>query len=277
LISLIPHLLAAVVMLHPNPSPDVPTFQVICEGVLPFSRAELETALRPRWRLLGRPLERPVLVRQLSDGSLSIEVGSSKVEIGLQDQTGEAAARIVALLAVDLLAESAAADGGRDQKKLPARGFTVSAQLLIPFVAGRSPSLEPTVDLGVRVLSFASVGLSLGYTSLSAGSGPTRLDVREFPLRAGVGYVGHWLDVRACAVMRPYFVAGAGQDRGVHWGASVSATAYHQLTTWLAIAVSVGVDGLRKRTDFRVDNQSVLSTNWLVPWFGAGIALRRAP
>ena len=281
-------LLAAVLVLS-DPTPNEAVFQVVCEGQLPFSRRELEGALRPRWRLLGRPLERPILVREHGDGRVTIDVGAGQREVGLQGQSGEAAARVVALLAVDLLAESAAAESDPPQIGLAAREaspragttpgrYTASAQLLVPFVAnGWTPSLEPTLGLKRRVLSQASVGLSAGFTSLEAGTGASSLHLREVPVRAGIGYGGSWFEVHLSGVLRPYFVAGPGTHQGVQWGAGVSATAYHQLTTHLALAVSGGLDALYNRAEFRVETQSVLSTQWLVPWFGAGLALRRIP
>ena len=282
-------LLVAVVLGLSNPAPSEATFQVVCEGALPFSRGELEGALRPRWRLLGRPLARPILVREHGDGTVTIDVGAGRREVGLQGQSGEAAARVVALLAVDLLAESAAGEGGPPQIGQAAREvspglattpsrYTASAQLLVPFVAnGWTPSLEPTLGLGRRVLSHASVGVSAGITQLEAGSGASSLRLREVPVRAGIGYGGSWFEVRLSGVLRPYFVAGPGAHQGVRWGAGVSATAYQQLTTHLALAVSAGLDALQNRTEFRVETQSVLSTQWLIPWFGAGLALRSRP
>ena len=287
--SSITDLLVAAVLVLSSPAPDETPFQVVCEGELPFSRRELEGALRPRWRLLGRPLARPILVREHGDGTVTIDVGAGRREVGLKGQSGESAARVVALLAVDLLAESAAAADGPPQISEAARDvrpelaampsrYTASAQLLVPFVAnGWTPGLEPTFGLERRVLSRASVGLSAGFTSLEAGTAPSSLRLREVPVRAGVGYGGAWFEVRLSGVLRPYFVAGPGTHQGVQWGAGVSATAYHQLTTQFALAVSGGLDALYNRAEFRVENQSVLSTQWLVPWFGAGLALRPRP
>lgn len=279
MISSIPYLLAAAVFLCQNASTNEPALPALCEGALPFSQAELEAALRSRWRLLGRLPERPILIRDVGDGTVAIEVGPGRREIGLQGQTSESAARIVALLAIDLLAGSTAGQGAGTQMPSPKRGgTTLDAQLLVTFPAkGWTASLEPTVGLGVRVLPHLSVAASLGYTSLGAGREQTSLQLREIPVRAGVGYSVCWLDVHAGVVARPYFVSGAGEHRGIHWGASVAATAYHPLTRRFVIAVSVGLDGLDRQTELRVDGQAVLSTAQLVPWFGAGIALRRTP
>lgn len=278
-ISFLPQLLAAAVLFYQNASPNEPAFQVICEGDLPFSRAELEAALRPRWRLLGRPPERPILVRDLGDGAVAIEVGPGKREIGLQGQTSESATRIVALLAVDLLAESTLEEETRPATLPAAPGrTTLDAEVRVPFLAqGWTATIEPTVGLGIRVFTHLSLGASLGYTSLAAGTGQTSLRWREIPVRAGIGYSTAWLDLHAGAVLRPYFVSGAGAHQGIHGGASLSATAYLGLTRHLAIAVSAGLDGLYEQTELRVDGQTMLSTRRLVPWLGAGIALRRSP
>jgi len=96
-------------------------------------------------------------------------------------------------------------------------------------------------------------------------------------VRAGVGYAGAWFDLRAAGVARPYFVSGAGDDQGVRWGASVSASVYRRLGPRLALAVSAGLDGFRNRTLFRVDGPPVIETSWVVPWLGVGVALRSAP
>jgi hypothetical protein len=280
------HVVLALVLA--NASPDESASQVVCEGALPFSRSELEGALRHRWHLLARPLDRPILVRENRDGTVSIDVGAGRREVGLQGESGEAAARVVALLAVDLLAGSATpseppadALAARSQSPAPAPGpalYSASAQLLVPFVAnGLTPNPEPTVGLERRLFARAGVGMSAGFTWLGAGSGMSALRLREVPVRASVGYGGGWYDLRLSGVLRPYFVSGPQARQGVQWGGGVSATAYYRLTTHFALAVSGGVDALANRTEFRVENQSVLATHWLVPWLGAGLALRRMP
>lgn len=281
---LTPALIAAMVFLSPSSSVSGPVFDVVCEGALPFSRSELEAALRPRSRLLGPaadgPSVRRVLVRALGNGMVGIEVGSGKREVQLQGATGEAAARVVALLTVETSAETTAHAAAPPASRAPRawEALTVSAQMLVPFVAdGWTATAEPTLVVGVPVWARIGVGFSVGTSSVFAYGQRAALQLRQIPVRGGVGYAATpWLDVQLSGVARSYAVSGGGSDTGVHWGATASVTAYRQITDHVAVAVSAGVDGMRNRTEFRVDDRPQLTTNWLVPWVGAGLALRRA-
>lgn len=266
-----------------------PVFEVVCEGPLPFSRSELEAALRPRSRLLSQPVSsassasdpvvRRVFVRALRDGVVGIEVGSGRREIQLQGQTGEAAARVVALLAVETPVEVTAPSIVR-RPPVASRGWqamTLGAQMVVPFVAnGWTATAEPTVMVGIPVTSRTSIALGVGYSSLWADGDAMALQLRQVPVRGGLAYAAApWMEVHFSGVARTYAVSGgADTDMGIHWGITASATAYRQLSERVAFVVSAGLDAIRSRTEFRVDERPQLTTNWLVPWVGAGLAVR---
>jgi hypothetical protein len=246
---------------------------------LPFDQGELELALHPRWRLLRQPPGQPVVVRGARDGTVTIETGTARREIELPDLASSAAARVVALLIIDLLSESV---DRKNSRASPApwdtSSGTLSLQLRIPAsTTGFSPSLEPTLEIGMPVLPQVTASLSSGYTRTVEGDGGDSLRMHAFPIRIGLGYGRGWFDLRMAFVMRPYWVTGAGDDRGFHWGGGVSATAFWPVSARLALLLCAGLDGMAKRTEFQVDDKPVLSTTRMSPWLGVGFALRRQP
>ena len=73
--------------------------EVVCTGPLPFSADEVQEALIPRWHLLGRV---PVVGVRAERGRTLVSVGAAEREVDLGGRMGEEAARLVAIIALDL-------------------------------------------------------------------------------------------------------------------------------------------------------------------------------
>jgi hypothetical protein len=136
--------------------------------------------------------------------------------------------------------------------------------------------LEPTLDVAVDVTRGFAAFVAAGYRRVAAATDAGALDMDEFPLRAGLAYGRRWLELRLCALARPYAVGGAGAYRGVSWGGGVSAAMRWPVRRPLAVVLAAGLDVSRSRTLFSIDQHPVLSTAWVAPWLGAGLAWETA-
>ena len=89
---------------------------------------------------------------------------------------------------------------------------------------------------------------------------------------AGIAYRRRWFDLRLGGVARPYSVGGAGAHQGMTWGAAASAAARWPLGSRWSLVLAAGLDLLASRAVFSVNQQPTLSTAWVAPWLGAGLA-----
>jgi hypothetical protein len=253
--------------------------KIVCSGPLPFSRAELAGALRARQPLLG--VLSSVEVRAEDSGRTVVRVGGAERDVDWSGRTGEEAARLVAVLVLDLARAdtpmtapsqpSSASAGGTG------RAVRLGVTLKSPFdQEGVVARLEPTLDLAVDVTWGVAAFVAAGYRRVSAATDAGALEMDQVPLRAGLAYGRRWLELRLCAVARPYAVAGAGAHRGTIWGGGVSAAMRWPVTRRLAMVLAAGLDVSRSRMLFSIDQQPVLSTAWAAPWLGAGLAWENA-
>jgi hypothetical protein len=253
--------------------------EIVCSGPLPFSRAELEGALRARRPLLG--VLSSVEVRAEDSGRSLVRVGTAERELDWNGRTGEEAARLVAVLVLDLaradapmIVRSPAASASSGGASRPIRvGLTLES----PFDQdGVDAHLQPTLDLAVDMTSGVAAFVTAGYRRVAAATSAGALDMDEFPLRAGLAYGRRWLELRLCALARPYTVGGAGTHRGTIWGGGVAAAMRWPVRRRLAVVLAAGLDVSRSRVLFSIDQQPVLSTAWIAPWLGAGLAWESA-
>jgi hypothetical protein len=262
--------------------------EIVCTGPLPFSRKELQEALLPRWHLLGGDS----VVRVTAEGGRTlVQVGSVEGQVDLEGREGEEAARIVAVMALDL------AQAGTPLSVSPPPEASVSASaspppvpsikrqhalragflLLSPFdQSGLVAHLEPTLDVGWEFVPGFGAFVAAGYRQAASTDAASALVLRELPLRAGLALRRRWLELRGAGTLRPRFVEGPHSYRDASWGAAVSVVARLGLTSKLALVVAGGVDLFRTRTVFAVNNDPALTTAWLSPWVGAGIAWETA-
>lgn len=262
--------------------------EIVCTGPLPFSREELQEALLPRWHLLGGVS----VVRVTAEGGRTlVQVGPVEGQVDLEGRGGEEAARIVAVMALDLaqagtpLSVSATPEASVSASVSPAPAPPIKRQhtlragflLLSPFdQSGLVAHLEPTVDVGGEFVPGFGAFVTAGYRQAGSTDSTGSLVLRELPLRAGVALRRRWLELRAAGVLRPRFVEGPPSYRDASWGAAVSVVARLALTSKLALVLAGGVDLFRTRTVFAVNNHPALTTAWLNPWVGAGIAWETA-
>ena len=257
--------------------------EIVCTGPLPFSWEELRDALLPRWHLLGGVSVVRVTAGGAEGGRTLVQVGPVEGEVDLEGRGGEEAARIVAVVALDLaqagtpLLVSTPPEASVSVSASPVPAPSIKHQhtlragllLLSPFdQSGLLAHLEPTVDVGGEFVPGFGAFVTAGYRQAATSS----LVLRELPLRAGVALRRRWLELRAAGILRPRFVEGPHSYRDVSLGAAVSIVARLALTSKLALMLAGGVDLFRTRTVFAVNNDPSLTTAWLSPWVGAGIA-----
>jgi hypothetical protein len=247
--------------------------EIVCSGQLPFSQAEMASALRARRPLLGAVST--VEVRAEEDGRTRVLVGAAQREVEWAGRTGEDAARLVAVLVLDLARAEAPMMVSSRPSPPPAasaRALRAGLTLQSPFDGdGASAHLEPTLDVAVAVARGFAAFVAAGYRRVSAGTGAGALHLDELPLRAGLGYRRRWLELRLYGLARPYAVAGAGTYQDAMWGGGTSAAVRWPERSRLAVVLSGGLDVSRARMIFSVDQQPVLQTAWLAPWLGAGL------
>jgi len=254
--------------------------KVVCLGDLPFSEAEVQAALNARSPLLGRVSS--VLVRG-EGGHASVEVNGARRDVDLGGGTGEEAARLVAVLVLDLaqtdnppIASIQAPAAAPAAARAPWR-VGIAGSLLVPWgQAGLLAHAEPTAELAAEVGLGVGAFVSAGYRRVEAGEGTTALAMDEIPIRAGVTARRRWFEARLGGTVRPHGVSGVGSNRGILWGGMASGSARWRLASDLAIVFTAGLDVFRNRFVFDVGKDTVLSTAWLVPWLGAGLSWEAA-
>lgn len=258
------------------------SMRVVVQGALPFDQAELERALSlriPVMRLPGQGELPSALVRALPPHRAVIIVGTSRRFVSLKDLAGGDAARIVALLILDLTSNLQIQSRPQGKEPVPQEPPPpVTSDFIYVGISPRlslgarqwAPAFEPTVDLAVKVSRLFLVFVEGGFTWTSAGDGDKKLTLMEVPVRVGAGLRYRWFEARLGGVLRPYWISGAGNDSGVLAGAGVGLHFRRSLTDWLAGYLALGLDLLTPRKEFRVDGANVITTSWALPWVGLG-------
>jgi len=263
---------------------DPPAISVTCKGELPFAEADLLEAMRLRLPLmrLGQPAGKlpPVTVSAIAPDQASVAVGRSSRRISLEGLEGADAARIVALLSLDMISNpqnvsiSLQAPDGEPRREKSATVF-VEVSTRIGLGVSESPTFEPTLDLSIKVSRNFLVFVEGGVTWAAAGEGADELRLTEIPIRAGAGIRFDWFEVRAGIALRPYFVSGVGEDEGVLVGGALELRLRRDLTPWLTGHVVAGVDVFPLRKAFDVGGNAALTTSWATPWIGLGAGWQR--
>ena len=257
---------------------------LVCRGALPFDRKQLLAAINLRLPLMRIDLQGDlpaVQVQALPPDQASIKVGTSRRIISLRGLSREDAARVVALLTLDLISN-------QQKKPAPVRPAPAPGPGASDFVfVGVSPrvslgvsqwnlAFEPTVDINIKVSRHFLVYLECGFTWAGAGEDQRELTLLEIPLRVGAAFRYRWFEARAGAALRPYFVSGrptparAGEDQGVLVGGGLGLYFRRALSRWLTGYAALGVDFYHERKELRVAGETTLTTGWAVPWLGLG-------
>lgn len=288
LASLAASLTLGVLLAQPAASPARAQPEIVCTGPLPFSRDEVQEALLARWQHLGGA---SVVQVRAEGGRVLVQVGPLEREVNLEQRQGEEAARIVAVTALALaqavapfaVATPSEPQAARAPVATPAppskrqRPFRAGVLLHSPFdQPGLVAHLEPTLDGGWEMAPGFGAYLTAGYRQASAADGSSALFLRELPLRAGVTLRRRWLELRVGGIARPRFVDGPRTYRTTSWGAAVSVVARLALTSQTVLVLGGGVDLFRTRMVFAVNDDVTLTTAWISPWLGAGVAWETA-
>jgi hypothetical protein len=247
--------------------------QIVCIGPLPFSQTQAEEALRARRPVLGARAR--IEVQAGADGQTLVRVGSAERQVDWDGRSGEEAARLVAVLAEDLAqaGEPMLVSAGPPPAPRTAPALWLGLTLRSPFDQdAASAHVEPTLDVAMHVARGFGAFVAAGYRRVSAGAGFSALTMDELPVRAGIAYRRRWFDVRLGGVARPYLVRGAGAHQGMTWGVAASAAARWPLAGRWSLLFAAGLDLLASRAVFSVNEQPTLSTAWVAPWLGAGLA-----
>lgn len=281
-------LLVGVLFAQTSGAPARAEREIVCTGPLPFSKEQMDEALLLRWHLLGSV--RVVRVRA-EGGRTVVQVGPVEREVTLEGRKGEEAARIVAVMALDLAqagtpltvsrppeaSVSAPASPGTTPSTARPRAFRAGLLLLSPFdQSGLVAHLEPTLDTGGEIVPGFGAFLTAGYRQATSADVGSALVLRELPLRAGVALRRRWVELRAGGIARLRFVEGPRSYRTVSWGGAVSVVARFALASKIALVVAGGVDLFRTRLALSVDDGPALTTRWVSSWVGAGIAWEMA-
>jgi len=264
--------------------------EVVCTGPLPFSADEVQEALRARWHLFGRAA---VVGVRAEGGRTWVRVGPVEREVNLEGRAGEEAARLVAVIALDLAQDgapspvvtsppasvSAPASPGSHQAPPPQdrRLFRVGLSLLSPFdQSGVIARVEPTLAAAYEIVPGLGAFVTAGFRRATAADAGNSVVLQELPVRVGAALRTRWLEMRAGGLARSRFVEGPRSYRAVAWGGTLSVATRLSLSRRVALELAGGFDIVRTRMVFAVREDVVLRTPWFSPWVGAGIAWETA-
>lgn len=236
----------------------------------PFNADELRRALAVRIPRDGAPVELDVALA--TNGVVQVVAGERVREVDVADLHGEAAARLVALAASDLVLDDFAAmppptdttsgSARRSAITLGALGVVSSWPDALAGVAVDVTLPASTTLLAVEVGGATLVGADLRMTAMTARlAGGVRPHER--------------LELRAGLTLVPIFVADGIGDRTVLVGGHASARARLPLLPGVHAVFAAGADLFATRTEYRASGMTVLATPRFAPSFAVGIEVAR--
>jgi hypothetical protein len=273
------------------------------EGELPFTVAELESALALRAAIAAPEAASSITATVIGDGAtIHVAVLGRDKDVRLDSERGRDAARLVAFVILDLAADQLdpPAGGPRAQPRrmasaalvrsevpaVPDREYAPRAALAVWGRGGTRTDgeLELAVPLAgsVRALISGGAGTRAQYTGTSASVFGAQVSVRGYPLRAGVAWRGPnvWLgelELRAGAVALVESASGMlasttaiyGGGAAVAWALPILELASNRGAT---VTLGVGADAFATANDYRIHAMSVTVTPRVAWWGGIAIA-----
>jgi hypothetical protein len=235
----------------------------------PFDADELRRALAVRIPRDGAPVELDVALA--TNGVVQVVAGERVREVDVAGLHGEAAARLVALAASDLVLDDFAAMPPADTANGSARRSAITLGALGVVSSWPDALAGVAVDvtlpatntlLAVEVGGATLVGADLRMTAMTARLAGGVRPHERIELRAGLTLV-------------PIFVADGVGDRTVLVGGHASARARWPLSPSVFAVLAAGADVFATRTEYRVSGMTVLATPRFAPSFAVGIEVAR--
>ena len=263
------------------------------EGPLPFSAAELDDALSLR---VGAGV--PVEVDAAAPGEALVRAGGKERSISLGDARGPAAARLVALVVVDLTT---------DVTPLPAPPPPPAPPPEIHITAPPAPAGPPLARIallggptggsnldGVRfafaldatfhLVSNFRLAVGAGFApGPDATVGAIPVTLRTVPLRAALAWQprGGPFELRLGAVVVPYGLTSSTMPavarNGAVAGGSAAALYSVELGSRFDLVLAAGADAFANRDEFQIHGERALATNRLALWGALGVGWRASP
>ncbi len=267
-------------------TPVCPTVRVAAGAALPFEAQDLERLVRMRMRD-GTACGCPVVdVGPADGGAIAVSCPDRRAEVSIDGRTGEQAARMVAIVLIDLASAPAEAVPAQTTGRPPApvlasapaarpAGSRWSFRLAAGPAWGYSDgaAFEPSAGAGWSPSRRFRVGIDVGFARHSANSPKVAVPavVDALPLRAGVGLSLSGARLEAGAVLRGYRAHAATSQLGVREGAFAAAGWTFPGWSSLHPYVTAGVDVYTRKLEVRVDELVALTDGTLAPWLAAGL------
>jgi hypothetical protein len=255
-----------------HPAAATTAVRVSLSGDAPFSAAELDDAVRARVPVAPPDDEGHPRVIVASDGAdaVTVRAGDKTQRVDLGDRRGTAAARIVALVIADLMADelapsvasAEAAEATDGAGAAAARAPETPAVRIAGTVGGsrgvgaqESVCFRADVDVSRpvegRLVAGGSVGLVLIPTR-NAGQ-PDEFSYTAAMARASIGWRADRLELGAGPFVSPYKLGGTTDAAGLLAGAGVTARVVTPLSSRSQLVVAARADGYANR----------IHVNWL--------------
>jgi len=242
--------------------------EVHADARAPFTAADLADALRVRVAPAGRAIRVDVIAVA---GGVQVATARGSRTIELEGRIGAEAARLVALAAVDLVADEAAEPPASSPALVDTveasavRATPLTISVLGTGAAWSSVLAGGTIDFALQRGHFVAA-LELGGGKLTGGE----LDLTSGIVRLGAGARFSYFELRAGATLAPIFVATGAGDQTVLAGGGASLRARLPITTSARLVLAGGVDAFATHTVYH-DRAMTIATPWVMPWLAAGL------
>jgi len=229
----------------------------------PFEARELVAAIRVRTAVEGAPVHVHVTS---TDHGVRVSARGGVREVALAGLTGTAAARLVALVANDLLDDSVTLVEHQPAiaAPAPARSFGVfgAAAGWDGVLGGLSIDYAMPRDRWLAAIEVGGGELVSGSMKLTAGV------IRP---SVGVRMASGLLELRGGLTVVPLMVTTGVGDRTVLFGAGASARVRVPVGDGVRGVLAVGIDAFANTTEYQVLGMPTMATPQLAPWVAAGV------
>jgi hypothetical protein len=240
-------------------------------SALPFREEELVAALALRLPEIPGPFTVTVVPAGLN--RVAVEAGGRRLEIETGDQTGREAARLVAVLVVDVVAKGPGAGQGAGARR-PGRLSAFVAPGVGFAISDAGATFAPVAGAGWRLGGRTRALLSIGYarSRVEDGAGTEVISLDAFPVRAGLGVRVGPIEVQGGGLVQGFRVSGRASRTGMRPGGWLAASWTMPGGGWARPFLAAGTDLLAEGLELRAAGRPLLSAGHLAPWAAAGLA-----